>query len=74
MEVIEKLKNKEEEKAESEEVEEASVDEKEEKAESESEGNCEGADLEEAEQPRKRAKLDTTDTVVPATKVESDMK
>ncbi|KAL0700930.1 hypothetical protein Bca4012_057052 [Brassica carinata] len=82
MEVIEKLKNKEEDKAESEEAEDASVDEKEEKAESESEENCETTDhpedetpivAEEAEQPRKRAKLDT-DTVVPATMVESDMK
>ncbi|CAH8386865.1 unnamed protein product [Eruca vesicaria subsp. sativa] len=74
MEVIEKLKNKEEDKADSEEVEDSNVDEKKEKAESESEGNYESADPEEAEQPRKKAKLDTTDTVVPATMVESDMK
>ena len=78
MEVIEKLKNKEEDKAESEEVEDASM---EEKAESESEENCETTDpeeetpvvTEEAEQPRKRAKLDI-DTVVPATMLESGMK
>ncbi|KAG5380372.1 hypothetical protein IGI04_028214 [Brassica rapa subsp. trilocularis] len=78
MEVIEKLKNKEEDKAESEEVEDASM---EEKAESESEENCETTEpeeetpvvTEEAEQPRKRAKLDI-DTVVPATMLESGMK
>ncbi|XP_013587843.1 PREDICTED: E3 ubiquitin-protein ligase ORTHRUS 2-like [Brassica oleracea var. oleracea] len=78
MEVIEKLKNKEEDKAESEEGEDASM---EEKAESESEENCETTDpevetpvvTEEAELPRKRAKLDT-DTVVPATMVVPDMK
>lgn len=82
MEVIEKLKNKEEPvDAASEEGEGANSEEKEEKAEPESEENSVSTDpeeetpvvTEEAEQPRKRTKLDT-DTVVSATVVESGTK
>ncbi|KAJ4890635.1 E3 ubiquitin-protein ligase ORTHRUS 2 [Raphanus sativus] len=59
MDVIEKLKNKEQGEA-------SSENEKEEKAETESEENSEITDAEDVEQPRKRAKLDT-EAVVSAT-------